>query len=387
MWRECYSMEWVLPQAWQRLGLITADPSQASLFLVPHAADAHFHECLGYGNDQLCRPATQRYFAALVRHVIHAYPHWNRTGGADHVFIFSHDGGLALFDTAADEEWPWAEGPRPGLERSIREVIGRATFMQPLGSRRHGYYSSALDVPIMPYGSLPKGAQLPAEGDDSAAVPFPDILAYFSGGLHGRSRRNISVAVANDPDVQFFARYDPEYGAHLSRAYARFCMHLPGFADIVWSGRIAHIASAGCVPVIIIDDLDLPLERLLEWRSFALFVSEADASTPGRLAEIIRAVPEATWRGMRRRLLQVRRMLMYEPPATDSPFPLQTPPLPADPVVRDAAYWAYVDLVARRAMWTAVAQVAPSADAEGSLLSPVVQTRDLQAFRPPFRWW
>jgi hypothetical protein len=155
----------------------------------------------------------------------------------------------------------------------------------------------------------------------------------------------------------------------------------------VWSGRIAHIVSAGCVPVIIIDDLDLPLERLLEWRSFALFVSEADASTPGRLAEIIRAVPEATWRAMRRRLLQVRRMLMYEPPATDSPFPLQTPPLPIAPVVRDAAYWAYIDLVARRAMWAAVAQVAPTADAAGSLLSPVVQTRDLQAFRPPFRWW
>jgi hypothetical protein len=313
-WRICYATEWVLPLSWRKMGLVTDDPSQASLFLIPHTSTAQMHECfaareLGItgGVDVPCNKQAGHKLAAILDHVVEDFPFWNASGGRDHAVILSHDGGLAWINVET------------GMGVDLLTRFRNTTFLQNLGSRRSVWYSPSHDIVTMPV-AVPTGA-VPL--DDADAVPFPAPLAYFSGGLHGRHRTEIFNAVANDTDITFLTKRDPHYyGANL-RSH-RFCLHLPGFAAVAWSGRIAHILQAGCVPVVIIDELDLPFQRVLDWRSFSVRIDEETASVPGELGRILRAIPEAQWRSMRRKLLRLLPLLSYPTlkPTSVNPFTL-----------------------------------------------------------------
>jgi hypothetical protein len=59
----------------------------------------------------------------------------------------------------------------------------------------------------------------------------------------------------------------------------------------------------GCVPVLIGDHALPPLADQLDYSSFAVFVSEADAKKPGRLAALLDSLPEERLRAKQLRLL------------------------------------------------------------------------------------
>lgn len=324
-WRECYATEWVIPAAWQRDGFVTSDPRNASAFLIPHMASAAYHECMGavwgrwasVGNESertaalqagysVCRGQVHAYLSRIVGWVRSNFPFFNPSSGADHAIIAGHDGGLTFFD---------------GPDRSLMfGALQHVTVLQNLNSKLNEYYVPARTVVTMLFAHT---LGLPA---DSAAKS--GSLLFFAGGLHGRGRAAIHDAVQDDSDVLFIVGTDSDYKAHL--AAAQFCLHLPGYAAVTWSGRIAHLIAAGCVPVIVMDDADMPFEasgvlsELLPslaasraagiWQSFSVRISEAEAATPRALATRLRAISVARRQLMQEALLMLRPLLTYREP-------------------------------------------------------------------------
>jgi hypothetical protein len=299
-WRTCYATEWVVLQAWERQGLITGDPAQAAFFVVPHIATMVFHDRMSKGMpNYVARPIAAAYLRAIVSHVQQAYPFWNASGGHDHVFIFGQDRAL-----------DWITMSDPALHLDVFPLIRNATFLLNDGDMGSRWYDSGRDVLSMPVQVSQRPVDEPVSAD---LAPFPSLLGFFVGGMHGRHRREIARAAADDKDLIVREGTVPNYSVLLRNS--RFCLHLPGFEGGAWSQRLVSIVQAGCVPAVIIDNLALPFERVQDWRHFSLRIPEALALQPHALANRLREVSEPAWRNLRRRLLQLRPLLLYRFPS------------------------------------------------------------------------
>lgn len=59
---------------------------------------------------------------------------------------------------------------------------------------------------------------------------------------------------------------------------------------------------SSCIPVIIVDEVDVSFESVLDYTAFALRIPQADAE---RLPQILQAIPEERRQEMRRNLARV----------------------------------------------------------------------------------
>ena len=125
------------------------------------------------------------------------------------------------------------------------------------------------------------------------------------GDLYSKGvRQRLYELYHRDPEFFFgdVAAYD--YGHEM--AEAKFCLCLPGFAP--WSPRLIESVLAGCIPVIISDDIVLPFEDIVDWTKFSIRVSESDlehlpdllfALTPAQVRQLLDNVERArtyfTW--------------------------------------------------------------------------------------------
>jgi len=313
-WKQCYMAEWLLTDAFPQMGVTTDDPDRAAVFLIPHLVVDYFHTCMH--NRKPCIVATGEYLTRIVHHVQQSR-WWQRRQGWDHAIVMAHDDGLGYWDQA----WMGTGG---GLVRMLQN----ATFIVNSGSRETRFYDPSRDVVIFPHGTIqPPAALVPASQRRT--------LAFFGGGQHGRRRSDILDAIQRQPTlngstiVVSLGKMAPDnYTAAL--ASARFCLHLPGYPPYVWSGRIAHILQAGCVPVIVMDNVDLPLDRLVDWRLFSVRISEADAVVPGHILSVLHAIPADEADRLQRNWMSMRHT-----------FTFHEPPQPGD-----MAWWAYRSLIA-----------------------------------------
>lgn len=72
---------------------------------------------------------------------------------------------------------------------------------------------------------------------------------------------------------------------HAKLRDATFCGAFPGDG---WSGGISSAVFAGCVPVIVMDGIQMPFENVLDYGAFAVRIAEADVP---RLPKLLRALP------------------------------------------------------------------------------------------------
>ena len=68
----------------------------------------------------------------------------------------------------------------------------------------------------------------------------------------------------------------------------------------------------GCVPLLIGDDVELPFEWLIDYRSITVRVGEADIP---RLEEIVNSISDEELEKKRARLLDVWRRFVYNEPS------------------------------------------------------------------------
>jgi len=119
-------------------------------------------------------------------------------------------------------------------------------------------------------------------------------LAYFSGNLakhepikYARGVRHRLVrAFQGTPGWVLVGGRGDRYASDL--AASEFCIVPPGGDG--WSSRVDDAVRHGCIPVIVMDGVQLPFEWLLDYGRFSLRVAEADVE---KLDQMLRALPHA----------------------------------------------------------------------------------------------
>merc|ERR1712118_64264 len=109
------------------------------------------------------------------------------------------------------------------------------------------------------------------------------------------------------PDVSIGPRM-PMIGEYFSRlGECDFCLAPKGLG--YWSNRLYEVIHAGCLPVIISDEVHLPFPDLIPWESFT--VKWPTATADHRLLEHLRTFPPDRVTRMRAALRKARCWLSW----------------------------------------------------------------------------
>ncbi|PON37369.1 Exostosin-like [Parasponia andersonii] len=201
----------------------TADAEQAHLFFVPFPSDISLNS-----------------ISRVVRGLRREFPYWNRTLGADHVYL-SCAGGTADSDRNVLE-----------LRKNSIQI---SCFPTPAGN-----FIPHKDITLPPVGAL-------ADAPPSATVKF---LGYFSYGGGGEGESTLVEELKSDPGFLVESGPSDEITFAERASSSKFCL-FEYKADV---SRIGGALGLGCVPVVITDRpiQDLPFMDVLRWQEIAVFV-------------------------------------------------------------------------------------------------------------------
>lgn len=278
----------------------TFDPNQADFFFVPVYVSCNFSTVNGFPAIGHARTL----ISSAVRLVSSNFPFWNRSRGADHVFVASHDFG-ACFHTM--ENVAIADGIMEDLRGSI--------ILQTFGVKYKHPCQEAENVVVPPYVS-PESVRATME-----RWPLDgrrDIFAFFRGKMEVNpknvSGRFYSKAVRThiwrnyNNDRRFYLKRHRYAGYQSEIARSVFCLCPLGWAP--WSPRLVESVALGCVPVIIADGIRLPFDDVVPWADISLTVAERDVT---RLGPILDHVARTNLTAIQRNLWDpsVRRALLF----------------------------------------------------------------------------
>ncbi|XP_044377287.1 probable glucuronosyltransferase Os03g0107900 isoform X2 [Triticum aestivum] len=279
-----------------------ARPEDADLFFVPVYVSCNFSTANGFPSLSHARGLLAD-AVALVRREM---PYWNRSAGADHVFVASHDFGACFHPM---EDVAVADG--------IPEFLKKSILLQTFGVHGPHVCQEAEHVVIPPH--VPPEVALELPEPEKARR---DIFAFFRGKMevHPKniSGRFYSKKVRTEllhhygRNSKFYLkrkRYD-DYRSEMARSL--FCLCPLGWAP--WSPRLVESVLLGCVPVIIADDIRLPFPSVLRWQDISLQVAEKDVASLETVldhvvATNLSAIQKNLWDPVKRKALVFNRPL------------------------------------------------------------------------------
>ena len=317
----------------------TLNPAEADWFYVPVYASCAMVINIFETPDTQPRVrfraalASQLYVGAY-EYVRHALPHWNASKGADHIWTFGYDEGACFAPkpiwssmlishwgntmsthnrcttTYEDDRWDVPFDPPTGLP--IATLIGG-----------HGCYDPQKDIVLPSFRELTtflppdprrrwdrrpnlfffSGDLGSPPGSTSAG---PHVSPNYSMGIRQAVFRAASNSRASDIQVVGHLPQDWWHVKYHARMHnSTFCGAFPGDG---WSGGISSAIFAGCVPVIIMDGIEMPFENVLDYSAFSIRIAESDVS---KLPTILRAIPSAEVERLRYGLHIVRSRFGY----------------------------------------------------------------------------
>eukprot|EP00897_Mesotaenium_endlicherianum_P006875 jgi/Mesen1/6215/ME000320S05412 len=272
------------------------DAEEADVFFVPFFSSLSFNT---FGRN-MRDPETKKDEALQIELVsfLEDSKWWQMSGGRDHVFCMTH----------------------PNAMRFRRDTFNQSVFiLADFGRYPKNVARLSKDV-IAPYFHM-----VPTLTDDTeeggVETPFDrrKFLLFFQGTISrkddGWVREGIRKVVAGETDVHFVdSRASPESfkTATDGMRNSKFCLHPAG--DTPSSCRLFDAIASNCVPVIVSNKLELPFEDELDYREFAVFVSQKDATEVGYLLNLLRGYGEAAWMARWRRLKEVKHHFEYQYP-------------------------------------------------------------------------
>ncbi|KAM4079631.1 hypothetical protein ACB094_09G130100 [Castanea mollissima] len=252
---------------------ITKDPTKADLFFLPFSIARLRHDPrIGVGG-------IQDFIKDYILNISQKYPHWNRTGGADHFYVACHSIGRSAMDKAQEVKF------------NAIQVVCSSTYFQP------GYIAH-------------KDACLPQIWPRQGVLPNLSSsnrkkLAFFAGKINSPVREKLLQVWRNDTEIfAHFGRVKTPYADELLGS--KFCLHVKGFE--VNTARIADSLYYGCVPVIIADYYDLPFADILNWKSFSINVATLDIPL---LKKILKRFSFEEYLMLQRNALKVRKHFQW----------------------------------------------------------------------------
>ncbi|KAI4376587.1 hypothetical protein MLD38_014333 [Melastoma candidum] len=259
---------------------VIRDPRKAHLFYLPFSSQM-LRNTSDNQNPRSMKDL-ERFLGNFIDLIAGKYRFWNRAGGADHFFVACHD---------------WASRiTRQPMRNCIRSLcnanlargfeIGKDTTLPVT------YIKSAED-PVRDLGGKP-----PSERH---------ILAFFAGGMHGYLRPILLHHWGDkSPDMKIFGPMPRDIDSkRMYRGYmksSKYCICARGYE--VHTPRVVEAIFYECVPVIISDNYVPPFFEVLDWETFAVFVSEEDVPN---LRDILLGIPEKEYLRMQKSVKAVQQ--------------------------------------------------------------------------------
>ncbi|KAL1558172.1 putative glucuronoxylan glucuronosyltransferase irx7 [Salvia divinorum] len=281
----------------------TFEPWEADFFFVPVYVSCNFSTVNGFPAIGHARSL----ISAAIDLVSLQLPFWNRSRGADHVFVASHDFG-SCFHTL--EDVAIADGVPKFLKNSIVLQTFGVKYEHPCQDVEHEV--------IPPYIS-PESVRSTLE--ESPLTSRRDIFAFFRGKMElnpkNVSGRFYSKKVRTEiwrrygGDRRFYLRRQRFAGYQSEIVRSKFCLCPLGWSP--WSPRLVESVALGCVPVIIADGIRLPFPAAVPWADISLTVAEGAVET---LGEVLEHVAATNLTAIQRNLWDpaVRRALLFNVP-------------------------------------------------------------------------
>lgn len=261
----------------------TTDPEAADFFYVPVWVSSAMWQ-MNWGFRDLL-PTGVRTVKRLTEYLQATWPYFDRKGGADHLWVFGHDQGA------------WRV-------RQKLPLIAKGIFLSPFGAgpAQRGGHLPGQDIVVPPllYANVPLGLLNHA---GRRRLEPPD-LAFFQGklnlhipyeysfgirqGLYKQHRTTPRVVIKEGHEAD-----TEHYFEHMSSA--KFCVAAAGFG---FSTRAYEAALAGCVPLVMMDGVEMAFEEILPWPLFSRRQNHSLASI-AQLPATLAAVPDAQVRAMR----------------------------------------------------------------------------------------
>ncbi|RDX61150.1 putative glycosyltransferase, partial [Mucuna pruriens] len=274
---------------------VTGDPGKAHLFYIPFSS--RLLQLTLYVRNSHKRSNLIEYMKNYVDMIAGKYPFWNRTSGADHFVVACHD---------------WAPAETRGRMLSCIRALCNADievgFKIGKDVSLPETYIRSIENPIKNIGGNPP-SQRP-------------ILAFFAGGLHGYVRPVLLKHWENkEPDMKITGPLPHVRG---NRNYielmksSKFCICARGHE--VNSPRVVESIFHECIPVIISDNFIPPFFEILNWESFAVFVTENDIPN---LRNILLSISEQRYLEMYNRVKKVQEHFIWHAEPVKRTIPLR----------------------------------------------------------------
>jgi len=271
-----WGLEALVPHWIQQGSCRTENPQEADFFLVPWHT---WCDRMVYRLNQSKGDISNLYIN-LMRRKGELLPHWSQNGGKDHIFTFS-DQGMNFFP-----EW--------------RDYIPHSIFL----------VTEAMTPECGPSCFNPwKDVVLPGHTDyfryrrmRPYNLPTDQRILLFN--FHGRHpslnvlyknnivRGKIMEIFHGKPDVSvggFVDDYFERMGA------SHFCLVPRGTSS--WTNHLYESFFAGCIPVILSDDFEVPFQDILDWPAFSIKWPEVDVSM--NLHRYLSSIPMSQLRKMK----------------------------------------------------------------------------------------
>jgi hypothetical protein len=257
--------------------------------------------------------ATYKFITDAVQNIKKNYPYWERSQGRDHVWVFLYDYGVCL------------EYARPNAElRRIPAGLENSVLVQYLGDVTPGMecFNTWKDIVIPPYINNPKilGGRGGADVDPNTR----HIFAYFRGSIkwklskwhtkemnYSRGVREVINKTFHNDDLFSLHQGSSEHYIEEMES-SIFCLAPLGYA--LWNFRLFESVILGCIPVIIADNIELPFERQLDYRTFSIKVLESQVSY---LKDILLSIPKEDIRKKQDMLKVVWKKFTYPEPSEE----------------------------------------------------------------------
>ncbi|KAG2488211.1 hypothetical protein HYH03_013205 [Edaphochlamys debaryana] len=316
-----YMTEHVLHELFLTSEHRTLNPEEADYFYVPISLACMFEI---YGWNAIPRwPAevhgTRSYGAAMMqleamKWIAETFPYFKRNGGKDHIWYNPHDEGACY---VWKDIWPGvmlSHWGRMDMPHASQTGYGADNYSlpvehkdQPLNwldqtSKAHPCFDPKKDLVIPAFKPPSAYRESPYMG--SKVGQKRDTLASFVGDLRMEPGRDPGCAYSRclrqriynmsiegkwkeTHNILYGDRHVLTKGIDYSKqlASSTFCFVLPGDG---FSQRFEDAALHGCIPVIIMDQVQAIFESILDVASISIRIPEAEIS---KIPEILKAVP------------------------------------------------------------------------------------------------
>jgi hypothetical protein len=349
-----YSADQHLLQLLRISDMLTNDPHDARLFIIPQFATHETHFCAFNLNDPSvgtelgsCANYVCGHYLQHIRDAVSASPWFMRHGGADHLLIFPWDLGHLLFrGTYSNNSLrilpvrpscnivDWVRQSRVLLAQYLYtppDALANRTVIMPVpqsSAQEPGAVMRNVLMQGQPQGAASPGSPPPADTNErigppngGCAVAPTRWLATFrgtvwdsreySGGIRQDLLAYYAEANRSAVDGILFSKghtSPEEYAAELRDSL--FCLSPPGSS--AWSQRVYSLVAAGC-PLVFFDSAEkgppaLAFPRSISWADFSITIPVGEHLN---VARILAAVPVERVCAMRRAVTAAAQFLLW----------------------------------------------------------------------------